>query len=224
MSDLITRTKPTPADVVSTLLAVPLVPVYYHPEAELVQRLLQACYAGGLRAFEYTNRGAGALAVFRELRAYTRQHLPDMLLGIGTVFTAEEAEQFIEAGADFVVQPCATAEVAEVCRQHRVAWLPGAMTVREVYEATQLGAALVKVFPGNVVGPGFVRALRGPLPQVRVMVTGGVEPTEASLREWFAAGAAAVGLGSQLFTTPNDPAALSQQLTDLLAFVKTLRT
>ena len=224
MPDLITPAKPTSTAVVNTLLAVPLVPVFYHADAQLVQRLLQACYAGGLRAFEYTNRGPQALAVFRELRAYTRQHLPAMLLGIGTVFTAQEAEEFIAAGADFVVQPCATAEVAEVCRRHQVAWLPGAMTVREVYEATQLGAALVKVFPGNVVGPGFVRALRGPLPHVKVMVTGGVEPTEASLREWFGAGAAAVGLGSQLFTTPDDPAALSQLLTELLAFVNTLRT
>ncbi|GAA4353309.1 bifunctional 4-hydroxy-2-oxoglutarate aldolase/2-dehydro-3-deoxy-phosphogluconate aldolase [Hymenobacter saemangeumensis] len=207
------------AHILETVLRYPVVPVFYHADANYARRMLQLCYDGGMRVFEFTNRGQQAAAVFGELLTYVRASCPDMLLGIGTIFTAAEAEQFIAAGADFVVQPCLTAEVAEVCRQHEVPWLPGAMTVSEVYQATRLGAAIVKIFPGNVVGPGFVKSLRGPLPLVPLMVTGGVEPTEASLREWFGAGANVVGMGSQLFKNADDPAALTASIAGLMQLV-----
>ena len=207
--------------MLETVLRYPLVPVFYHADAAYAQRVVQACYEAGLRVFEFTNRGTAALAVFEQLVSFCRIHCPDLQLGIGTLYTADEAERFVAAGTAFVVQPCATTAVADVCRQHGVPWLPGAMTVREIYEATQLGAALVKVFPGNVLGPGFIKSLRGPLPNVPLMITGGVEPTEASLREWFGAGANVLGLGSQLFKN-DDPDALRGQLTDLLALAQTL--
>lgn len=211
----------SPEHILETVLRYPVVPVFYHADAAYAQRIVQACYDGGLRVFEFTNRGAQAFEVFGQLMAFVRQSCPDMLLGIGTIYTAPDAERFIAAGADFVVQPCITAEVAQVCRQHGTPWLPGTMTVREVYEATQLGAALAKIFPGNVLGPGFIKSLRGPMPSVPLMVTGGVEPTEASLREWFGAGVNVVGMGSQLFKNPDDTAALSRQIADLLAFAQT---
>lgn len=210
------------AHILETVLATPIVPVFYHADAAYAQRIVQACYEGGLRVFEFTNRGPQAFEVFGQLIGFVQQNCPEMLLGIGTIYTAADAERFIAAGADFVVQPCITAEVAEVCRQHSTPWLPGTMTVREVYEATQLGAAIVKVFPGNVVGPGFIKSLRGPMPSVPLMVTGGVEPTRESLREWFGAGVNVVGMGSQLFKN-DDPAALKTLLTDLLDYLPTLK-
>lgn len=211
------------ADIQTIVLGTPIVPVFYHAEVAYAQRILQACYAGGLRVFEFTNRGSNAFDVFSALVPFVKENCPDMLLGIGTIYTAEDAERFIQAGADFVVQPCLTAEVAEVCRTHGTPWLPGTMTVSEVYQATKMGAAIVKIFPGNVVGPGFVKSLRGPMPTVPLMVTGGVEPTEESLREWFQAGVNVVGMGSQLFKNVDDTQAFSLQISHLLKFVKTLQ-
>lgn len=171
----------TPAETLATLLRYPVVPVFYHADAAYAQRMLQACYDGGIRVFEFTNRGANTLAVFTELQAFVQMNCPQMVLGIGTLFTAAQAEQFIAAGAAFVAQPCAT---AEVCKAHGIPWLPGALTPIEIYQASQLGAAVVKIFPGNLVGPDYVKALRGPMPHIKLMVTGGVEPTEASRLVW----------------------------------------
>ena len=211
------------SDTLATLLRYPVVPVFYHADAAHAQRMLQACYDGGIRVFEFTNRGENALAVFTELQAYVQDNCPDMVLGIGTLFTAGQAEQFIAAGAAFVVQPCATAEVADVCRAHGIPWLPGALTPTEIYQASQMGAAVVKIFPGNIVGPEYVKALRGPLPHIKLMVTGGVEPTEASVSAWFEAGVNAVGMGSQLFKNADNTAALAASIGELMRFVDTLK-
>ena len=200
-----------------------MVPVFYHADLAYAQRILQACYAGGIRVFEFVNRGAQALEIFTQLQPFVAESCPEMILGIGTIYKAAEAEQFIAAGADFVVQPLATAEVAQVCRAHGIPWLPGALTPTEIYNATELGAVMVKIFPGNLVGPDYIRALRGPMPHVKLMVTGGVEPTEASVGAWFGAGVNAVGMGSQLFKNADDPAALSASIAQLMQFVETLK-
>lgn len=202
------------------LLAHPLVPVFYHADTETCKRVLQACYNGGVRVFEFTNRGENALEVFTELVKYAGENCPGLLLGIGTIATGESAQQFIDAGAGFVVQPFTTPEVGEVCRKNGVSWIPGAMTVTEIQQATVLGAGVVKIFPGNVLGSAYIKALRGPLPRVKIMVTGGVEPTEASLQEWFSAGANAVGLGSQLFKNTDQPEIITQTLTRLFGWAK----
>ncbi|MCC2547489.1 bifunctional 4-hydroxy-2-oxoglutarate aldolase/2-dehydro-3-deoxy-phosphogluconate aldolase [Hymenobacter sp. BT175] len=209
------------ADVLSHVLRAPLVPVFFHADPAYAKNIVQACYDGGIRVFEFTNRGANAFDVFQELASFVRASCPEMLLGIGTIYTAADAERFVAVGADFIVQPCTTAEVAEVCRRHDVAWVPGAMTITEIYQATQLGAQLVKVFPGNVVGPDFIRSLRGPMPNVPIMVTGGVEPTTESLTEWFGAGVNVVGIGSQLFKGAADAAALAPRIALLMQFLST---
>ena len=207
-------------EVIARTLAAPLVPVFYHADAAYAQAVARACYAGGVRVFEFTNRGAQALEVFQELAKLTTTDCPDLVLGIGTIYTAADAERFIAAGAAFVVQPVTTAEVAAACQRHDVAWLPGAMTPNEIYAATQLGAQVVKIFPGNLVGPHYIRALRGPMPHVRLMVTGGVEPTEASLREWFGAGVNVVGIGSQLFKGEGGPADITARVAPLMEFLQ----
>ncbi|MBF9236449.1 bifunctional 4-hydroxy-2-oxoglutarate aldolase/2-dehydro-3-deoxy-phosphogluconate aldolase [Hymenobacter sp. BT683] len=212
----------TPAETLATLLRYPVVPVFYHADVAHAQRMVQACYTGGIRVFEFVNRGDEALAVFRQLQAFVQQHCPEMVLGIGTIYKADEAEQFIAAGAEFVVQPLATAEVAEVCRAHDVPWLPGALTPTEIYNASQQGAAVVKIFPGNVVGPEYVNALRGPMPHIKLMVTGGVEPTAESLSAWFGAGVDAVGMGSQLFKNAADADVLAARIGELMHLVAQL--
>ncbi|RYY14151.1 MAG: bifunctional 4-hydroxy-2-oxoglutarate aldolase/2-dehydro-3-deoxy-phosphogluconate aldolase [Cytophagaceae bacterium] len=210
---------PSSSETLAALLAVPLVPVFYHADAAYAQSIVRACYAGGIRAFEFTNRGPGAFEVFQELAQLTAADCPELILGIGTIYRAAEAERFIGAGAQFVVQPVTTADVAATCQYHDVLWVPGAMTLNEVFAATELGAQLVKIFPGNTVGPDYIRALRGPMPAVKLMVTGGVEPTEASLREWFGAGVNVVGVGSQLFKGSADPAAITARVQPLLEFL-----
>ncbi|GAA4012643.1 bifunctional 4-hydroxy-2-oxoglutarate aldolase/2-dehydro-3-deoxy-phosphogluconate aldolase [Hymenobacter fastidiosus] len=212
----------TRAQAIAQAPLTPLIPVFYHAEAPYAKRILQACYAGGVRMFEFTNRGPRAFDVFSELQAYVEADYPDLLLGAGTIFTAAEAEQFIAAGADFIVQPVISADVAAVCQRHDLAWLPGAMTLNEVYQATQLGAALVKIFPASFVGPGYITTLRGPLPHVPFMVTGGIEPTPAALAEWFRAGATCVGIGSRLLKS-DDPAALTAHVAKLLRGIQALR-
>ncbi|WP_188812923.1 bifunctional 4-hydroxy-2-oxoglutarate aldolase/2-dehydro-3-deoxy-phosphogluconate aldolase [Hymenobacter cavernae] len=213
----------SPADAFSAVMQFPIVPVFYHADVAYAKRIVQACYAGGLRVFEFTNRGEKAFEVFSALQSFVAEQCPDMLLGIGTIYKAEDAERFIAAGADFMVQPLATAEVAAVCRQHNVPWLPGAMTPTEIYNATEQGAAIVKIFPGNMVGPGYIKALRGPMPNIPLMVTGGVEPTNESLADWFGAGVNVVGMGSQLFKNADDTEAFSANIAKLMQFVNTLK-
>lgn len=208
------------ADALTKLLDFPLVPVFYHADAAYAQEIVQACYAGGVRAFEFTNRGAQAFDVFSQLQDVVRTKCPDMLLGIGTIYQAGDAERFIAAGADFIVQPVTTEEVASVCRHHDIPWLPGAMTANEIYRADQMGADVVKIFPGNTVGSGYVKALRGPMPNVKLMVTGGVEPTEASIGEWLDAGVQAVGIGSQLFKGDAGAEALTAKIAGLMQFIQ----
>ncbi len=183
----------------TALVQHPLVPVFFHPDALYAQKLVQACYEGGMRLVEFTNRGPEAPAVFTHLRQFTRQHYPDLLLGIGTIYTPAEAELFIGLGADFVVQPVTVPEVGEVCKRHNVPWIPGAMTPTEIYRALELGAEVVKVFPGVALKPDFIKALRGPMPKTPLMVNGGIEPTEESLLAWFEAGATALGMVAQQF-------------------------
>jgi 2-dehydro-3-deoxyphosphogluconate aldolase/(4S)-4-hydroxy-2-oxoglutarate aldolase len=197
------------------LLRHPVVPVFYHADSAYAQQVVDACYAGGVRVLEFSNRGEEALSVFTALREYVTQQYPDLTLGVGTVYTDREAETFVEAGADFLVQPVISATVAAVCRHYDRLWMPGAMTVNEIYQATRMGATIVKVFPAHVVGPAYVKAVHGPMPNVKVMVTGGIAPTAESLREWFGAGVNAVGIGSQLFKNVTDLSEITARFAEL---------
>ena len=207
------------------LEASPVVPLFFHAEAAYAQKLLDACYQGGLRAFEFTNRGPNAAATFAQLSKHVAANLPDLALGIGTIYRPEEAEQFLDLGADFIIQPIITAAVGEVCKRNEVAWMPGALTPNEVYQAHSLGADIVKIFPGDAVGPGYIKALRGPMPHIKLMVTGGVQPNEANLREWFSAGVNYVGIGSQLIKKAEELgiAGFTAHIEELIQIVKNIR-
>lgn len=210
----------TKEDILNRCREYPIVPVFYHGDADHTKAIVKACYDGGMRVFEFTNRGDGARRVFAELVPFVREQCPDLALGIGTILTPESAEEFIGTGADFVVQPVTTATVAAVCHAHNVPWMPAGATLNEIYQATLLGADLVKVFPGNVVGPGFIKAIKGPMPHLNLMVTGGVEPTAESLTAWFRAGVTCVGIGSQLFSGNLSADALRDRITQLMTLVQ----
>jgi 2-dehydro-3-deoxyphosphogluconate aldolase/(4S)-4-hydroxy-2-oxoglutarate aldolase len=178
-----------------------LVPVFNHPDPVVACRVVQACYDAGLRVFEWTNRGGEAAGVFRLVREYAVNHCPQMLVGAGSVFDGETCRAFTAMGAGFIVSPVLEPEMARTCKELDVLWIPGCGTVTEVHQARKWGAHLIKIFPGDAVGgPGFVKAILGPMPGLRIMPTGGVSPDPENIRAWFKAGVACVGMGSQLFT------------------------
>ena len=191
--------------VFQTILETGMVPVLYHPDAEIAKQVLKACYDGGVRAFEFTNRGDFAQLVFKELAQFVREQLPGLVLGAGSVIDPATAALYIQLGADFVVGPGFNPEIAKVCNRRLIPYIPGCGTVTEIGNAQEAGCGLCKVFPGEVLGPEFVKAVLAPMPWSRLMVTGGVKPEKANLEAWFKAGATCVGMGSNLF--PGDAVA-----------------
>ena len=177
-----------------------MVPVFYHKNAEVCKSVVKACYDGGVRVFEFTNRGDFATLVFAELNKWTIENCPEMILGVGSVIDEGTAAMYLALGANFIVSPVIDEGTARVCNKRKVVWSPGCGSVTEINKAHELGAEVVKIFPGSQVGgPEFVKAVKGPMPWASVMPTGGVTPDEANLKAWFLAGVTCVGMGSQLF-------------------------
>jgi 2-dehydro-3-deoxyphosphogluconate aldolase / (4S)-4-hydroxy-2-oxoglutarate aldolase len=176
------------------------IPLFNHDSLDVSKQVLKAAYDGGVRVFEFTNRSASALSVFTDLVRYANDQMKEMVLGAGTILTAADAKAYHDAGAEFIVAPTIPLEVATWCEENNVFWCPGASTLNEIMFAKSLGADIVKIFPANYLGgPGYLKALRGPCPDIQVLITGGVEPNEENLKSWFNAGALAVGMGSNLF-------------------------
>lgn len=177
----------------------PVVPVFYHKDAAMACAVVKACYEGGVRCFEFTNRGDFAHEVFAEVVKFAASECPDMAVGVGSVTEPGTASLYMQLGASFVVGPLFNPAVAAVCNRRQVTYIPGCGTVSEVGNAQEAGCEVCKVFPGDVLGPKFVKGLMAPMPWSKLMVTGGVEPTAENLSGWFKAGAFAVGMGSKLF-------------------------
>lgn len=218
----------TRIDVALKMKETGIVPVFYHKDIEVCKKVLKACYAGGIRVFEFTNRGDYAHEVFAELNKYAAKETPDMILGIGSVVDAGTTSLYLQLGANFVVSPILNPEMAKVCNRRKVAWSPGCGSLTEISYAEELGAEVTKIFPGSQVGgPSFVKAVKGPFPWSSIMPTGGVEPTEENLSKWFNAGVHCVGMGSQLITKDiieNDNyESLTKTCSDALALVKSFR-
>lgn len=179
-----------------------MVPVFYHKDAGVCKNVVKACYDGGVRVFEFTNRGDFATLVFAELNQWTIENCPEMIMGVGSVIDEGTAAMYLALGTNFIVSPVIDEGTARVCNKRKVAWSPGCGSVTEINKAHELGAEVVKIFPGTQVGgPEFVKAVKGPMPWASVMPTGGVTPDEANLKAWFQAGVTCVGMGSQLFPT-----------------------
>ena len=187
-------------DVALTMKETGMVPVFYHNDAEVCKSVVKACYDGGVRLFEFTNRGDFAIEVFTEVTKWAISECPEMIMGVGSIIDEATAALYIANGANFIVSPLIDEGTAKVCNKRKIAWSPGCGSVTEIGRAHELGAEVVKIFPGSQVGgPSFVKAVKGPMPWASIMPTGGVSPDEENLKLWFEAGVTCVGMGSQLF-------------------------
>lgn len=187
--------------VLQTFITTGIVPLFYHADAEKVKKVVKACYDGGARVFEFTNRGDYAHEVFAEVNRWVDVECPDMIMGAGSVVEPGTAALYMQLGANFIVSPSLNVETAKVCNRRKVAFMPGCATLSEIHKAEELGCEIVKVFPANEVGgPSFVKSVLAPSPWTSLLPTGGVAPTEENLKDWFSAGVVCVGMGSKLIS------------------------
>lgn len=217
----------TRIEVAQTMASTGMVPLFYHQDTELCKQVLKACYDGGARLLEFTSRGDFAHEVFADLMKYAIKELPGMILGVGSITDAAAASLYMQLGANFIVTPVLREDIAVVCNRRKVLWSPGCGSLTEIAKAEELGCEIVKLFPGDIYGPQFVKALKGPQPWTSVMPTGGVSPTEENLKGWFDAGVTCVGMGSQLISKDiigkKDFKGLEQKVKEALSIIKTVR-
>ncbi|MEN8116354.1 MAG: bifunctional 4-hydroxy-2-oxoglutarate aldolase/2-dehydro-3-deoxy-phosphogluconate aldolase [Bacteroidota bacterium] len=218
----------TRIEVAQKMKETGMVPVFYNKDIEVCKNVVKACYDGGVRVFEFTNRGDFAALAFAELNKWAIVECPKMIMGVGSVIDEGTAAMYLSLGANFIVSPLIDEGTARVCNKRKVSWSPGCGSVTEIGRAHELGAEVVKIFPGSQVGgPGFVTAVLGPMPWTSIMPTGGVKPTKESLTEWFEAGVTCVGMGSQLF--PREVLAnknydyITQKCTEAISIIKEIK-
>lgn len=215
-------------DVALKMKETGIVPVFFHKDLELCKQVVKACYEGGVRVFEFTNRGDYAHEVFSELNKFAEKETPEMIMGVGSINEPGTASLYMQLGANFIVSPVLNPEMAKVCNRRKVSWSPGCGSLSEISYAEELGAEVVKIFPGTEVGgPNFVKGVKAPHPWTSIMPTGGVSPTQENLSAWFNAGVHCVGMGSKLITkeiiAEKDFAGLTQKVKEAIAIVKSLR-
>jgi 2-dehydro-3-deoxyphosphogluconate aldolase/(4S)-4-hydroxy-2-oxoglutarate aldolase len=214
--------------IAQSLISQQVVPVFYHAEETVCLNVMEACYAGGLRVFEFTNRGNAALSNFKALSKKAKSDMKDLKLGAGTIYDNITAKQFIHEGADFIVSPALMPQMQSLQTNHYTLWIPGCATVSELAQARELGALIMKVFPGELLGPAFVQAALSVMPELQLMPTGGVAPTLENLQGWFRAGVSCVGMGSQLITqeilASHDWKQLTQRVRETLNLTHQLTT
>ncbi|WP_296149059.1 bifunctional 4-hydroxy-2-oxoglutarate aldolase/2-dehydro-3-deoxy-phosphogluconate aldolase [uncultured Flavobacterium sp.] len=190
----------TRIEVAQKMKETGMVPLFYNQDVELCKSIVKACYDGGARLFEFTARGDFAHEVFRGLMKFSIKEMPEMILGVGSVTDAAAASLYLQMGANFIVTPVFREDIAIVCNRRKVLWSPGCGSLTEIAKAEELGCEIVKLFPGDVYGPQFVKGVLAPQPWTSIMPTGGVSPTEESLKQWFDAGVVCVGMGSKLIS------------------------
>ncbi len=202
------------------------IPLFTHEDRDIAAQVIDASYAGGIRVFEFTNRKSNSFETFAYLINYVQKY-PDFILGIGTVLDESTTQRFIDAGAQFIVSPIVKPSMGKICADHGIPWIPGCATFTELITAREHGALMMKVFPGTVLGPEFVSSVLAVVPDLQLLVSGGVEPTNESLAAWFNAGATCVGLGSQLFTkdivTTGNWVKLRQNVGQCLSIIQRLK-
>ena len=214
--------------VLTAMIDQGVIPVFYHPDAEVCTKVIQACANGGAKCIEFTNRGEFAAHVFFEAARHFAKADPSVIMGVGSVVDAPTAGVFIANGAKFVVGPLTNPDVAKLCNRRKIPYSPGCGSATEIGYAEELGCEIVKVFPGGSVGgPEFVKAMLGPCPWTRIMPTGGVDATEESLTKWFKAGVACVGIGSNLITkellAAKDYAGVEKKVRETIALIRKIR-
>lgn len=203
-----------------------LVPLFTHDDVEIAKEVVEASYRGGVRVFELTNRRRNAFDVFTTLLRHFEKY-PDLMLGIGTIMDAATTKKFIDVGAHFIISPILKLEMADYCHRFDRPWIPGCATLTEIVTAKDHGAKVIKLFPASVLGPGFVSSVLPVVPNLQLMITGGVEPTKESISSWFKAGAMCVGMGSQLFTKEiletHNWSLLQQRVSDSLTIIRNVK-
>ena len=214
-------------EILQTIKEQGILPLYFYKDTEVTINVLKALYKAGVKAVEYTNRGEAALANFKEMRKVVDTELPGMYLGIGTIKNGEMAQAFIDAGADYLICPGLVESVAKVADANDMLWVPGCMTPSEIIAAETLGAKFIKLFPGNILGPEFMSAIKELFPNVLFMPTGGVDTTKENIGAWFKAGVSAVGMGSKLISKQlleaKDYATIESLTKEVLATVKAIK-
>jgi 2-dehydro-3-deoxyphosphogluconate aldolase / (4S)-4-hydroxy-2-oxoglutarate aldolase len=211
------------AAIQQTILNARFLPLFTTGDMDIAKTVVQASYKAGIKAFEFTARTENSLQLFTQLKQFCAAELPELLLGIGTIKNKTQAQQFMDAGADFFISPLLLPELFDITQQHQKLWIPGCATATEIGTAENWGLSLVKVFPARQLGgPPFIKAIKAVFPNMHLLVTGGVEPAEADLRAWFESGAAAAGIGSQLFPQAmlRDEEALYGHLKKITGFVE----
>ena len=217
----------TRIEVAQTMKDTGMIPLFYSNDIELSKNILKACYDGGARLMEFTSRGDFAHEIFGELTKYAIKELPGMIMGVGSVTDAAAASLYMQLGANFIVTPVLREDIAMVCNRRKVLWSPGCGTLTEIAKAEEMGCEVVKLFPGDVYGPNFVKGVLAPQPWTSIMPTGGVSPTEESLKQWFDAGVICVGMGSKLISekliADKDFSALTAATQKALNIIKSVR-
>ena len=215
-------------EVATTMKEVGMIPLFFNNDMELSKKVLKACYDGGAKLLEFTARGDFAHEIFGDLIKYSVKELPGMIMGVGSVSDAAQASLFMSLGANFVVTPLLREDIATVCNRRKVLWSAGCGSLTEIARAEELGCEIVKLFPGDIYGPQFVKSVKGPQPWTSIMPTGGVSPTEQNLKDWFDAGVTCVGMGSKLISKDiianEDFAKLEMNVRKVLAIIKSLRS
>ena len=214
--------------VLTAMMDQGVIPVFYHPDAEVCKKVIQACADGGAPCIEFTNRGDFASHVFYEVTKHFATADERVIMGVGSIVDAPTAGIYIANGAKFVVGPILNTDVAKVCNRRKIPYSPGCGSASEISYAEELGCEIVKVFPGSSVGgPDFVKAVMGPMPWTRIMPTGGVDPDEASIKTWFGAGIVAAGMGSKLITQAmldaGDYAGITAKVRETVDLIKKVR-
>lgn len=217
----------TRIEVIQTMGEQGMVPLFFHSDLETCKKVLTACYNGGARLLEFTNRGDYAHEVFGELNKFCAKELPEMILGVGSITDAGTAALFMQLGANFIVSASIREDVAMVCNRRKVAYSPGCGSLTEVGKAEELGCEVVKLFPGSIYSPDFIKAIKGPQSWTSIMPTGGVSPDRENLTSWFKAGAYCVGMGSKLMKKDADGnfdyQGIEALTRDALAIIKELK-
>ena len=217
----------TRIEVAQVMKETGIVPLFYHPDIEVAKKVIKACYDGGARLLEFTARGDFAHEIFAELTKYAIKELPGMIMGVGSITDAASASLYMSLGANFIITPVLREDIAKVCNRRKVMWSPGCGTLSEIAKAEELGCEVVKLFPGDIYGPNFVKGIKGPCPWTSIMPTGGVSPTKENLTAWFNAGVTCVGMGSKLISkdivASQDYAKLEQNVKDAFAILKEIR-
>jgi 2-dehydro-3-deoxyphosphogluconate aldolase/(4S)-4-hydroxy-2-oxoglutarate aldolase len=214
-------------EVLQLLFTQGILPLFYNNDVDVSIQVLKALYHAGIRTIEYTNRGEAALQNFKALRKVCDEELKDVQLGIGTIKTGDEAKAFVDAGADYLISPGVVKAAAKVAKKSGLLYIPGCMTPTDMIRSEAFGSTLVKIFPGDLLGPNYIKAVQPLFPKLKFIITGGVEPEEGNLRGWFGAGVSAVGMGSKLITKQileeknyTQITALTQQALQLVQSIK----